>query len=235
MSFKWKQLRRSALALVMIGSSGALQPAAADILKYAGPAYGGYVSTSGLTNTPTPPSPVSSSPNAGAFSMLNATAGGGSFAAWCVDIYSWLNTSSSGASYTLIPGSGFFGSSQVTALERLASQHLASINTVAESGAFQLAVWEIVYENSGVYNLGTGNFQVASASGGALATANSWLAALGNGVPTLALSVWASSTSQDLAVFSAPIPEPEIYAMLLAGLGLMGFVAKRRREVGAVG
>jgi hypothetical protein len=26
------------------------------------------------------------------------------------------------------------------------------------------------------------------------------------------------------------IPEPETYAMLLAGLGLMGFVARRRRR-----
>jgi len=32
----------------------------------------------------------------------------------------------------------------------------------------------------------------------------------------------------------APIPEPEIYAMMLAGLGLMGFVANRRRRGGAV-
>jgi len=28
----------------------------------------------------------------------------------------------------------------------------------------------------------------------------------------------------------APVPEPETYAMLLAGLGLMGFVARRRRR-----
>jgi hypothetical protein len=39
------------------------------------------------------------------------------------------------------------------------------------------------------------------------------------------------------AVFSAqytpPIPEPEIYAMLVAGLGLMGFVARRRRQQAA--
>jgi len=28
----------------------------------------------------------------------------------------------------------------------------------------------------------------------------------------------------------APIPEPEIYAMLAAGLGLMGFVARRRKQ-----
>ena len=223
------------VVLAILSSSAALRPASADILKYLGPAYGGYVSTTGLENSPSPPLPVSDHPGAGAFSILNLTAGGGSFAAWCVDIYSLLNTSSSGTSYTLTPGTEFFGGSQVTALERLASQHLASISTVTDSGAFQLAVWEIVYESSGTYDLGSGNFQIASASGNALATANAWLSALGDSTPTLTLAVWTSSSSQDLAVFSAPIPEPEVYAMLLAGLGLMGFVVNRRRGVSAVG
>jgi len=31
-------------------------------------------------------------------------------------------------------------------------------------------------------------------------------------------------------LYLAPIPEPEIYAMLAAGLGLMGFVGRRRRQ-----
>ena len=31
-------------------------------------------------------------------------------------------------------------------------------------------------------------------------------------------------------LYLAPVPEPETYAMLLAGLGLIGFVAKRRRR-----
>lgn len=34
----------------------------------------------------------------------------------------------------------------------------------------------------------------------------------------------------DLQHNVAPIPEPEIYAMLTAGLGLMGFVARRRKQ-----
>ena len=34
---------------------------------------------------------------------------------------------------------------------------------------------------------------------------------------------------QDLAVF-APVPEPETYAMILAGLGPMGFVAHFRKS-----
>lgn len=231
-SNKWG---RRTIGLIVLSWLAVLQPASADILRYLGPAFGGYVSTSGLTNTPTPPNPVTTSPSTGAVSMLS---GSTSFAAWCVDIYSWLNTTSAGASYTLTPGANFYSGSpsKVTDLERLASLYLASVNTVAESGAFQLAVWEIVYENlvtsSGtpVYGLGTGNFTVASASGGAIATANSWLAALGSTTPTMTLSVWSSSSSQDLAVFTSAIPEPEIYAMLAVGLGFLGFVGKRRRQ-----
>jgi hypothetical protein len=37
-----------------------------------------------------------------------------------------------------------------------------------------------------------------------------------------------------IGVNIAPIPEPETYAMLLAGLGLMGFVARRRKKSAAV-
>jgi hypothetical protein len=32
----------------------------------------------------------------------------------------------------------------------------------------------------------------------------------------------------NLAIFAMAVPEPETYAMLLAGLGLMGLVARRR-------
>ncbi len=32
-------------------------------------------------------------------------------------------------------------------------------------------------------------------------------------------------------IYTAPVPEPETYAMILSGLGLMGFVARRRKQV----
>ena len=40
----------------------------------------------------------------------------------------------------------------------------------------------------------------------------------------------ASSQISTLTVSAVPIPEPETYAMLLAGLGLLGFAARRRQQ-----
>ncbi len=44
-------------------------------------------------------------------------------------------------------------------------------------------------------------------------------------------SVLDSLARSRLIVLAAPVPEPETYAMLLAGLGLLGVVARRRRPV----
>ncbi len=40
------------------------------------------------------------------------------------------------------------------------------------------------------------------------------------------------STDKIITVNTAPVPEPESYMMILAGIGLMGFVASRRRARG---
>jgi hypothetical protein len=73
---------------------------------------------------------------------------------------------------------------------------------------------------------------VTSGDSAIRAVANSWLDVVGGGSYQISqtLSVWrqnVAGSTQDLAVF-APIPEPQTYMMLLAGLGLMGFVARRR-------
>jgi len=60
---------------------------------------------------------------------------------------------------------------------------------------------------------------------------------------TASIQVWTNGTSyalgfedwtdhdfQDMVVTISAVPEPETYAMLLAGLGLMGFVARRKQQ-----
>jgi hypothetical protein len=72
----------------------------------------------------------------------------------------------------------------------------------------------------------------------------SWLASFSSsqgdplsfGSPAAALHVTSIGLNGDSAWYgpTAPIPEPETYALLLAGLGLMGFVARRRKAAVAV-
>ena len=227
-------MKRFLVLSIACAASFFVQAVSADVLRYLGPAYGGYINTYGLTNTP---SPVNSHPKAGGLLMDNLTTpAADSFAAWCVDIFHYLDTAAPWPSYTLVDGNTFYsGSPKVAQLERLATQHLSSLSTVQKSGAFQLAVWEIVNETGGTYSLSDGSFRVANASGTAISTANSWLSTVNEGEITLKLNVWQQvvpGSTQDIAVFTTPVPESEVYAMLLAGLGLMGFVARRRKGDG---
>ena len=102
-------------------------------------------------------------------------------------------------------------------------------NSVKEA-AFQIAVWEIAYETTpGAYNLGDGVATFlggSAASSGALTLASTWLTGLTNGAHP-SIVVTESREHQDMIY--APVPEPETYALFMAGLAAMGFVARRRR------
>ena len=163
-----------------------------------------------------------------------------SFVAYCVDLvqsFSFNNpfsvTATSPASMSAI------GGVRASVLDRLYTQRFAAADTRAESAAFQLAIWEILQETPtavfGTNALGSGSFMATAATSGttldsdAITMANSWLNTLTGASGGYTLTVLASPTRQD-QMMATPIPEPETYMMLLAGLGLMGFVARRRRQ-----
>lgn len=52
----------------------------------------------------------------------------------------------------------------------------------------------------------------------------------GAGLDAITLAYNASSNAVLYSTQVAPVPEPQTYAMLLAGLGVIGFVARRRRS-----
>jgi hypothetical protein len=57
--------------------------------------------------------------------------------------------------------------------------------------------------------------------------------ALDTGALRIGLHVQGLSDGQSESYISSPVPEPEIYAMLAAGLGLMGWTARRRKQQAA--
>jgi len=87
--------------------------------------------------------------------------------------------------------------------------------------------------NFGSYSLfdETGTISLFGTSfGGQFSNANTW--SLDAGTYIFAIGGKAgSAASYSLAASTTPVPEPETYAMLLAGLGIIGFVARRRRSV----
>ncbi len=72
----------------------------------------------------------------------------------------------------------------------------------------------------------------------ASSTTNNWILytiqVMGTGSDVLKFQATGTSDSYggslDAVSITTPVPEPEIYAMLAAGLGLMGFVARRRKS-----
>ena len=125
----------------------------------------------------------------------------GDVTSWCVDIFQHTHFGQTVNDYALTDGATALGAGRADALGRLATQSLASVSNAASSGAFQLAIWEIVNETSGnPYSLNQ-----------------------------YAVSVWRSGSRQDLAMFDR-VTVPEAGSLTLLGLGLVAAGLARRRR-----
>jgi hypothetical protein len=199
-------------------------PASID-LKYTGATFGGYNrfirdNSSGseysagslLFNTK---APATSAPL-------------GSFATYCVELNEHVRASMPWVTYTLTA----FTPNVASSLAHLYQVAGGSPGTKNDSSAFQAAVWEITHETiSGPYSLNDGSFKGSFQTGSITTQANTWLTAVNNfsGPDLFKAQKYVSAGYQDQLVITA-VPEPESYAMLLAGLGLMGTIARRRNK-----
>jgi len=113
-------------------------------------------------------------------------------------------------------------------------------NPAPKAKAFQLALWELNNDNG---NLLSGNLRFANLSNAVVADANAMLStALGSMLIhntyqyTSLSSIGAGVNSQKMltvALSTAPvsaIPEPGTYALLFAGLGMLGLLARFRSK-----
>lgn len=163
--------------------------------------------------------------------------GNGSFLTYCLDLGNSFNWNTNYLYDSVITATNRFGAFKADELGRFYTAYSGLVNNAATSSAFQLGLWEIITENThNSLSLSNGAFKAVS-YGGNTATdnaiinqANNWLSHLGNVGPShYKISVLYDAQQQDF-LLAAPIPEPETWTMLLAGLGLMGGVARRRRH-----
>jgi hypothetical protein len=158
-----------------------------------------------------------------------------SFVAWCAEL---TQNFSFGVSYeyTLVGGTAHFGAQRASDLSRLFTEAAAN-NFVFDSfgsAAFQAGIWEIIYEQSGVYSF-TGGTLTAAADGNpvdpaevaAFNTVNGFLGNLGQYGANYQINVLENAAQQDFLV--ATVPEPETWVLLAAGLGVIGLLRRRRK------
>lgn len=164
-------------------------------------------------------------------SVGTTSSNGTSFLAYCIDPFQW--SSSSSLSYNVSSLSSL-GSTQAADVSKLYSQSYASTSgNSVNSAAFQLALWELakddgVLTSGAVRTTDSTNSTVEAAASSMINNAKNGVA----GSTQYAFNLYSNGYKQDYLVASiaavTPVPEPETYAMLLAGLGLIGFTARRR-------
>lgn len=210
-----------ALATALLGAA----PAHAATVKFSDFANGSQTVTLSLS---APNGVITEPAYAGG---LSATLNGGpSFTTYCIDAYRSISLGQTYTDYTVVPGTAhaFANARAYTDIGKLYAEGNA-VNGATAQAAFQIAIWEIAYETSSIYDLASGSatfYGGTADTSGALTLATSWLNALpGVTRSPYTLSVLESTGHQDQVT---AVPEPSTYLLMAGGLLGIGFVTRRR-------
>ena len=213
--------RSTARACVALALFGASACAVASTLKFVGWNVPGAHPSVSIAQ------PSSTSATAGEFSIL---LDGNHETSFCIEPYQYIQFGQVYTDYTLVDGATRFGATALGRLAGLYENHLDEARTSgAASAAFQIAVWEIVFEAANPIRLNEGTFSIGGPFGfgkaGTLAA--DWLAALDSQPQgNWRFAVLQSERRQDQLIASE-IPLPATAALL--GVGLLGLAGARRR------
>lgn len=150
-----------------------------------------------------------------------------SFAAYCVDPFQPSNASFQPYSRSTLTAANLppveaIRFADVTKL--FGNAYAGSLTSATKAAGFQIALWEAWHDDG---NLVAGNIQKVTGSNTAIFDEAQGL--------LNSMSAWGPGTSYDLTLYSndayqdyvAVVPEPGSYALLLAGLGLLGAMIRR--------
>jgi PEP-CTERM motif len=190
--------------------------------------------------------PTNFSPSVTAGEFKSTINGNSGFYTFCLELEEDLFSGTPGQDYTPVQVGGggearFSTAVQQTRLDRLYANHYSAASTDAtgqSAAAFQLLLWEIVYEGTGALDLLSGTFALGPAGDPtARATAIAWGSGLDatSGTSGLTFFELLNVGWQDLLYASpdgrippAAVPEPGSLALL--GLGaLAAFTRSRKR------
>ena len=215
------------VALGVLAVSGASSGKTVNITDYT---FAGPVAAA-ITGGPVP-GPVQ---NVGA-GQFTGLLDGSSFQTYCAELDQAFYFGQT-YTYDVRDPATYFSAQKADALSRLFTATAGFVTDADTSGAVQAAIWEIIYETGGSFDLTGGSFKTAPDPGdlGAIAAfgaVNGVLANLGSYAANYAVDVLYNDTAQNFVIMHE-VPEPGTWALMFAGLGVVGAVARRRKLAAA--
>jgi len=170
----------------------------------------------------------------GGFSGVLSNAGAyndASFATYCVELGQVFHWNTTYADYRIVKGDTYslWAGNPTTAGQ--IGQLMTYVDTLGpltsqQSTGVQLAIWELIYEKDSSYTLDSGTFVNTPSTPNTFG--NTLLAGFSATTSLYNVDVLNKDKQQDFLILTA-VPEPQAYALALAGLALVGVFGRKVR------